>query len=125
MVLGSASLLTQNPHFAMLKPTVAGIAIGCVMLNPNWMTRYVPQAVRDNVTPRELRAWGYVWSAMVFALAGANLYVAYALGHTAWAWFTSVVPMTAQLTLFAVQFASIRTSVARNVRGRAAQAPAE
>jgi intracellular septation protein A len=125
VVLGSASLLTQNPHFAMLKPTVAGIAIGCVMLNPGWQMRYFPQIVRDNVSPRELRAWGYIWAAMVFALAGANLYVAYELGRTAWAWFTSVVPMTAQLGLFAVQFVSIRQSVARNIRGRMAQAPAE
>jgi intracellular septation protein len=122
MVLGSASLLTQNPHFAMLKPTVAGIAIGCVMLNPGWQMRYFPQIVRDNVSPRELHVWGYVWAATVFALAGANLYVAYALSHADWAWFTSVVPMTAQLALFAAQFASIRRSVARNLRGRAAPA---
>jgi len=125
MVLGSASLLTQNPHFAMLKPTVAGVAIGCVMLNPNWLTRYLPQIVRDNASPGLLRAWGYIWSALMFALAGANFYVATAMSHAAWAWFTSVVPMTAQLGLFAVQFVSIRQSVARNIRGRMAQAPAE
>jgi len=125
MVLGSASLLTHNPHFAMLKPTVAGIAIGCVMLVPGWQMRYFPQIVRDNVPAHELHVWGYVWSAMIFALAGANLYVALELDRTTWAWFTSVVPMTAQLGLFAVQFAFVRMRVARTIRARMAQAPAE
>jgi len=125
LVLGGASLMTQNPHFAMLKPTVAGIAIGCVMLNPGWQMRYFPQIVRDNVPAHELHVWGYVWSAMIFALAGANLYVALELGRTTWAWFTSVVPMTAQLGLFALQFAFVRMRVARNIRARMAQVAAE
>src|SRR5580698_490961 len=42
IVLGSMSIATNSPVFAMLKPTIANAAIGCVMLVPNWQGRYLP-----------------------------------------------------------------------------------
>jgi len=40
-------------------------------------------------------------------------------GPKAWAWFISVVPTVSQLLLFAVQYASLRMIVGRNIRARA------
>ena len=76
IVLGSASIAANNAVFAMLKPTIANAAIGCVMLVPNWQGRYLPAIVRDNVSAASLVVWGYVWAVQQFALAAANLFVA-------------------------------------------------
>jgi intracellular septation protein len=125
VVLGSASLLTRDPRFAMLKPSVGAFAIACVMLKPNWQGRYLPPIVTQHVSAKVLIAWGYIWSAMIFALGFANLLVALTLGPKIWAWYTSIVPLSAQLGLFLIQYATIRYMVGRNIRARLAAAPAE
>ena len=115
VVLGSASVITNDPRFVMVKPSIGAFAIGCVMLKPNWMGRYLPPIVTQNIAPRVLIAWGYIWSAMVFALCFANLYVAFELGPKIWAWYTGFVPLTAQLTLFVVQYVTFRVLVRSSV----------
>lgn len=125
VVLGSASLLTHDPRFAMLKPSVGAFAIACVMLKRGWMARYLPAIVKENVAAGVLVAWGYVWSAAIFALALANLFVALTLGPKIWAWYTAIVPLSVQLGLFLVQYASLRWMVGRNTRAHMSAAPAE
>ncbi len=122
IVLGGATLLTNNPRFVMIKPSIGTFAVGCVMLRRNWMGRYLPPIVTENVAEAVLVAWGYVWSALMFVLAGANLFVAFKLGVAAWAWFVSVVPLTCQLALFAIQYASLRIMIRRKLRAPAPSA---
>lgn len=116
IVLGTATLLMRDPRFVMIKPSIGMFAIGAIMLKPNWMGRYLPPIVTDNL-PASLTAWwGYVWSAAMFGLAGANLVVAFLVGPRQWAWFVAVVPTTVQLSLFLVQYLSIRRAVARHLK---------
>jgi intracellular septation protein len=118
VILGSASLITNDPRFAMVKPSIGAFAIACVMLKRGWMARYLPPPVTENISPAILIGWGYVWSAMIFALAFANLFVALTLGPKIWAWYTSIVPISAQIGLFLIQYASLRYMVIRKIRGR-------
>lgn len=124
IVLGGATLLTHNPRFVMVKPSIGTFAVGCVMLRRNWMGRYLPPIVTENVSEPVLVGWGYVWSVLMFVLAAANLAVAFELGVAAWAWFVSIVPLACQIVLFLVQYASLRIMVRRSIRARAASAPA-
>jgi intracellular septation protein len=124
IVLGSMSIATNSPVFAMLKPTIANAAIGCVMLVPNWQGRYLPAIVRDNVSSTSLVVWGYVWSAQQFALAAVNLFVALELGQKVWLEYTAFVPITISIMLFFVQYAWLRMTVRRNIRARMAAQPA-
>ena len=123
VALGSASLLTADPRFVMLKPTIGAVAIGSVMLKRGWMSRYLPKLVTDNVAPAVPVFWGYAWAAMVFVLGTANLALAMLASPAQWAWFAGTVPLAAQLLLFAVQYASMRTLVRRKLR--AGPAPAK
>ena len=120
VVLGSASLLTADPRFVMIKPSIGYLAIALVMLRRNWLGRYLPQIVTDNVRPSILIFWGHAWSALQFALCLANLGIAFAAGPKLWAWFNGIVPLACQLLLFAIQYASIRVLVRRAIRARAA-----
>ncbi len=117
---------TGNQHFAMFKPSIGSFAVAGVMLVPGWQTRYMPQIVRDNMAPRALLLWGYAWSALIFCLGLANLYIALTMSTTAWVWYNSVVPLSAQFLLFFIQFSTIRAAVRRKIMsGQAAAAPAE
>jgi intracellular septation protein len=123
VVLGSATLLTRNPQFIMVKPSIGAFAIAAVMLRPNWMARYMPPIVLANVSPRLILGWGYVWSAAIFTLGVANLAVAFTCGPKTWAWFTSVVPLGTQLTLFLLQYLMIRLAVIHAMRTQMAILP--
>ena len=122
LTMGSATLVTDDPRFVMVKPSIGFFAVSLVMLKKGWMGRYLPPIVTQNVDPAILLRWGYVWSAAMAVLGASNLVVAFLVGPKAWAWFVSAVPTTSQLLLFAVQYVSIRARVARNIRAmRAAE----
>jgi intracellular septation protein A len=124
VVLGGISIATDNPVFAMLKPSFAQAAIGIVMLKPDWMARYLPAIVTDNVSARALAAWGYVWAVLMLALAGANAFIAIRFDARTWTEYTFFVPLPAKIILFFVQYLWIRAAVIRSIRGRAAVQPA-
>lgn len=101
-----ATLVTHDPRFVMVKPTVIYAVIGVAMLRRGWMNRYVPPdrlAVVEDLMTR----FGYVWAGMMFLTGALNLVVAVAF--TAW-WptFIAVFPLVSKLGLFAVQFSIVR-----------------
>jgi intracellular septation protein A len=123
IVLGTAAIYFRDARFAMLKPSVASFAIGLVMLTPNWMGRYLPPIVKENVAPSVLVAWGYVWAGLEIVLAAVNAWVALTLGRKIWLEYTAFVPITTQIGLFLVQYVWLRAAVIRSIRARmAAQA---
>ena len=121
IVLGGATLLTADPRFVMVKPSIGFFAVGLIMLRTGWMTRYLPAIVTDNVAPSVPVFWGRMWAAMMLVLAVANLVVAFLVGPRAWAWFISVVPTAAQILLFALQYVSLRRHVRRTLPRRGAR----
>jgi intracellular septation protein A len=120
IVLGSATLLTKDPRFVMLKPSIAGFAVACVMLQRGWQLRYMPPLVKENASEGFLVLWGYLWSAMYFVTSAVNLYVALRLGTKVWAEFNAVVLTFAPLVMFAIQYTTMRIVIGRTVRARIA-----
>lgn len=126
LALGTATLLTRDPRFVMIKPSIAGTAIAIVMLQNGWQLRYMPEIVKANASRAFLIGWGYVWSALYFVLAAVNLYVALKLGTKPWVAFNATVTWIAPVGLFLFQYATTRFVVRRNVMARmSAAAPAE
>src|SRR5471032_597686 len=41
---GTVTLLTDDPRFVMIKPSVIYVIVGVVMLKRGWMNRYLPPA---------------------------------------------------------------------------------
>jgi intracellular septation protein len=118
VVLGSATLMTRDPSFVMVKPSFGAFAIATIMLRPNWMLRYLPPIVTENVSPRTPLVWGYIWCAALFALGAANLVVAFACGLKVWAWFVAFVPLPVKLALFLAQYVQLRHAVGASLRSR-------
>jgi intracellular septation protein A len=115
VVFGGASLITHDPRFVMLKPTLIYIAVGAVMMKKGWMTRYMPPiALRWS---RDVSvAFGYVWAGMMFLTAALNLVLVAYGDPKLWAVFLGVVPLGSKLALFAVQYLTIRAITIVRVR---------
>src|SRR6202035_5935963 len=75
IVLGSATLLTSDPRFALPNPSIAHFAIGAIMLKRGWMLRYVPPIVTETI-PEYVTFAGYAWAVLMFALGAGTIAVA-------------------------------------------------
>jgi intracellular septation protein A len=114
---GTASLLTGDPRFVMLKPSLVYLAIGVVMLRPGWQNRYLPAIVRETV-PDVAYVFGFVWAGLMFASAVLNIVVALNFSVTTWSAFMSVYASASKLGLFLIQYMVMRAITMRRHRSR-------
>lgn len=120
VVLGTATLLTKDPRFVMIKPSIAGFAIAVVMLQRGWQLRYMPPIVKENASEGFLVMWGYIWSALYFALAAGNLFIAWRFGLKEWALYNAFVPTAGPLALFVIQYVTMRAVIRRTIMAKVA-----
>ena len=129
LVLGTATLLTKDPRFVMIKPSIAGFAIATVMLQRGWQLRYMPPIVKEHASEGFLVMWGYIWSALYFAMAAGNLFIAWRYGLKEWAPYNALVPTIGPLALFIIQYGTMRAVIRRTIMAKTAAgtmtAPAE
>ena len=116
VVLGGASLLTHDPRFVMVKPTLIYIVVGSAMLQRGWMTRYMPPEVLT-WAPAVPVMFGHIWAAMMFTTAVMNLAFAASGNATLWALWLAIFPIASKLSLFGMQYLITRVIVRRRVVG--------
>jgi hypothetical protein len=90
------------------------------MLQPNWMSRYLPKIVTDTLSVRELTAYSAMWPVMMFGIAAVGLYIGFYVGQAAWVWFLGTVNPAAPWVLLAIQYVAIRLHVRSIIRRRMA-----
>ena len=112
---GAVSLITKDPRFVTVKPSLIYLVVGAVMLKPGWMKRYLPPAALELV-PDLAVVFGFVWAGLMLFSAGLNLIVALTVSVTAWASFMSIYGVISKLGLFLVQYAVMRTVAVRRRR---------
>ena len=115
IVLGSATLLTDDPRFVMAKPSIAHFAIGAIMLKRGWMLRYMPPLVADTI-PEYVTLAGYTWAALMFALGLGTIAVALTGDMKLWAIYVSVVAVGAKVVAFALQYVVFRLVITSRIR---------
>jgi len=107
---GTATFLTHDPLFVMLKPSAIYCIVGVVMLKRGWMNRYLPPRaapVADVAT-----TFGYVWAGLMFASAVLNIALALTLDAKSWAAAMSAWGIASKIGLFLVQYA-VMTMIGR------------
>ena len=119
IVLGMATLLTNDPRFVLAKPSIAHFAIGAIMLKRGWMLRYVPPLVAETI-PEYVAVAGFSWAALMFALGAGTIAVAMTGDMKLWAIYVSFVAIGAKIAAFAIQYVSFRLLIASRLRTRAA-----
>jgi intracellular septation protein A len=121
IVLGAATLLTRDPRFVLIKPSIGHFAIGAIMLKRGWMLRYMPQRVTDTI-PHYVTVAGYLWAALMFLLGAGTIAVAMTGDIKLWALYVSVIAVGAKIAAFLVQYAVFRVTMRRKLRAQAAAA---
>ena len=117
---GTATLLTNDPRFVMIKPSVIYTIVGIVMLKPGWMNRYLPP-VAIEIVPDIAFIFGYVWAGLMFFSAGLNLIVALNYSVVTWSAVMSIYAIASKAALFLIAYATMRMI---GVRRRARMAAA-
>jgi intracellular septation protein A len=107
VVSGGVTLLTHDPRFVMVKPSLIYCVVGAVMLKKGWMNRYLPQAAIE-IVPDVAETFGFIWSGLMFASAALNVVVAMHADPLKWAAFMSAWATGSKLGLFLIQYATMR-----------------
>ena len=105
---GATTLITNDPRFVMLKPTVIYIVVGIVMLKPGWLNRYLPPIAME-VVPDIAVLLGFLWAGLMFFSAALNLIVALNFNVVTWSAFMSIYGIVSKVTLFLIGFVIMRT----------------
>lgn len=118
IVLGTATILTQDPRFVLAKPSIAHFAIGAIMLKRGWMLRYMPPRVTE-IIPEYVTVAGYAWAALMFVLGAGTIAVAMTGDLKLWAFYVSVVAVGAKIAAFALQYLIFRVIITGRLRAAA------
>lgn len=114
---GGVSLLTNDPRFVMIKPSLIYGIVGVVMLKPGWMNRYLPP-IAIAVVPDVAFVFGYLWAGLMFFSAALNLVLALNLSPAAWSEAMSIYGVVSKFALFFIQYATMRLiGLSRHRRG--------
>ncbi len=118
IVFGTLTLYLHDPRFVIAKFTIGKLAVGAVMLKPNWMSRYLPKIVSDTLSVAELPFYSAMWPVDDVRARPAPI----SMSALSWAtspgrWFLATVPVAAPWVLFALQYLAIRLHV-RSIRRR-------
>jgi intracellular septation protein len=116
----TATYLTHDPRFVMVKPTVGYTVVGFLLLRRGWMNRYVPAEFLPLVEG-QMTLFGYVWAGLMFLTAGLNLIVAIAF-TASWPAFIAAFPLPSKLALFATQYIVVRGAIRSRTARAAGQA---
>jgi len=118
---GSATLLTHNPLFVMLKPSAIYLLVGWVMLQRGWMLRYMPERAKQYL-PDLIVTFGYVWAGLMFFSAALNVVLATSLSVVAWGTAMTLWGTGSKIALFFGQYVFMKTIGVRRGKARRALA---
>jgi intracellular septation protein len=103
LAAGTATLLTDNAIFMMLKPSVVAVILGLVMLRRGWMNRYLPPVALATMADVGV-VFGFVWAGLMFFTAALNVAMALVLDTKTWAAVMSAWGIASNVGLFLVQY---------------------
>ncbi|MXP25357.1 intracellular septation protein [Altererythrobacter indicus] len=115
---GTATLVSHDARFIMLKPTVIYALVGLVMLRRGWMNRYIPARALASV-PDLVVMWGYIWAGAMLFSAALNILLALTCSFVWWGTLMSVWGATSKPLLVLTQIVSMKLIGKRRAKQRA------
>jgi intracellular septation protein A len=112
---GIATLLTHDPRFVLIKPSVIYAIVGGVMCKPGWLNRYLPD-IAQAVVPDVATIVGFAWAGLMFVSAAVNAFVALTCSLETWALIMPIYSIVSKVVVFVAGFAAIRLTARRRIR---------
>lgn len=119
---GTVTLITDDPRFIMIKPSVIYIIVGVVMLKRGWMNRYLPP-IAIELVPDIAVIVGYAWSGLMFVSAALNVIVALNFDVATWSAVMSIYGIVSKALMFLIGYAVMRSIGVARKRRLAGQRP--
>ena len=119
---GTVTLITDDPRFVMIKPSVIYIIVGIVMLRRGWMNRYLPP-IAIELVPDIAIIVGYAWSGLMFFSAALNVIVALNFDVATWSAAMSIYGIVSKGAMFLIGYVVMRTIGAARRRNLAGGGP--
>jgi intracellular septation protein A len=116
---GTVTLITDDPRFVMIKPSVIYLMVGVVMLKRGWMNRYLPP-IAVELVPDIAVVFGYAWSGLMFVSAALNLVVALNFSVITWSATMSIYGIASKAAMFLIGYAVMRSIAGARNRVREA-----
>lgn len=117
-LLGGLTLLTADPRFLFVKPSIIYLAIGLTMLPRGWVRRYVPPLALELLPARTFDWVGWGWALLLLGTAALNLLFLGLLAPTKAALALAGWGLASKLLLFAGQYTVLRLRAGRIARTR-------
>ena len=114
---GTVTLITNDPRFVMIKPSVIYVIVGIVMLKRGWINRYLPPVAKEFV-PDIAIIFGYAWAGLMFFSAALNLVVALNFSMVTWSASMSIYAIVSKAVLFLIGYVTMRTMTIRRRNAR-------
>ena len=114
---GTVTLITNDPRFVMIKPSVIYIIVGVVMLKRGWMNRYLPP-IAIELVPDIAVILGYVWSGLMFFSAALNVVVALNFDVVTWSVTMSIYGIASKALMFLIGYTAMRAIAVARYRRR-------
>jgi intracellular septation protein len=108
LAAGTVTLITDDPRFVMIKPSVIYFIVGVVMLKRGWINRYLPP-IAIELVPDIAVILGYAWSGVMFFSAALNLIVALNFSVLTWSVTMSIYGIGSKVVMFLIGYAVMRT----------------
>jgi intracellular septation protein len=121
VVLGTVTIMTNDPRFVLAKPSIAHFAIGAIMLKRGWMLRYMPRVAIETI-PEYITFAGFAWAGLMFGLGAGTIAVALTGDLKLWAIYVSFVLVGAKIFAFALQYVAFRLLITSRLRATRAAA---
>lgn len=112
LVVGSLTLLTNDPRFVLVKATLVYGIIGGSMLKRGWMARYIPTIAAAHLPSRLLGRFEKAWAILLLGTGVLNISLVLVSSAERTAQFMAIWVFASKLALFAIQYVWCR-SVAR------------
>ena len=112
---GTATLLTHDPRFVLIKPSVIYAIVGVVMLKPGWLKRYLPE-IAQTVVPDVAVVVGYAWAGLMFVSAAVNAFIALTCDVATWAVVMPIYGIVSKVVVLLGGFVAMRLIARRRIR---------
>ncbi len=124
IVGGLSAIIAHDMRIVLMKPSVVYVIVGVTMLKRGWMNRYLPAEAQQWV-PDLGERWGFAWAGLMFLSAMINAVAALRLPFVQWGAVMSAWALGSKLTMFAVQFTTMRLIGRRRALRAMAASPME
>ncbi len=118
--LGGMTLITRDSRLHQAQTSVIDFAVGLFMATRDWISPYLPQFVKDNVSARTVARANYGWAALMIGFSAINVVIAFTAEFWIWLVYATFIPTAIIAALFVVQYFVFSALARRNQRARLA-----